>query len=142
MIPTGNFILRCFLWGGEEELFLLQSVLDRHGTLHRIPRTGKLRQLVVDRRIHHSAPVQQDQLGHKLLVGGRGADGRLLFFTHEAAVTLDIGNEDRGDFGFHTHGGPSSLAGDDDLTLYAYARTFWSPNRWYFEYVLGSLGVL
>jgi len=39
-----------------------------------------------------------DHRGYYLSVGGYGADGGLLIFTHEATVTFDIGTENCGEF--------------------------------------------
>src|SRR5262249_16941864 len=68
-----------------------EVVLDRHGTLHRIDDTGELREQVIPRGVHHSAPMRLDVGGHHVAVGGESADSGHLIVAHAEAIRLHHG---------------------------------------------------
>ncbi len=72
-------------------------ILDLHRTGNCVYDAGKFCQNIVPWRVHHSASVFLDNLGNYFPVHFNGADGGLIIFAHEAAVTFNICTENCGE---------------------------------------------
>jgi hypothetical protein len=83
--------------------------LDNNGTVDSVYHAGKLGQQIIARRIYHSSVVLLDQGCHEGTIGSQRMDRSDLIVTHEAAVTFDIGTQDRCEFPFDSAGFHISL---------------------------------
>jgi len=81
----------------------LERGLNVDAALDGVHHAGKLGQHAIAGRVNKSPPMLLDQTVDDRAVRGQTPQRRLLIFPHEAAITVDVGAQNRGELAFHTH---------------------------------------
>jgi hypothetical protein len=84
-------------------IFRFKSGLNSYSTLDRVHHAVELGQYAVAGGVDETAVVLLDELTDDPPIRGQGAKRRLLIVSHKAAVAVDVGAQDRGEFAFHPY---------------------------------------